>query len=177
MDASCMSNLYHVLRFVIDSMLRLAKGLPWIPRSWGPTLLGLLPVFVHLLSPASTVNAFSALTTRDVLCGSEPDCPKNWKESVKKRSQGECTVCELRLRISMNSCILQEPLFVSDVEAGSGAQRIIPAPLSPPITDARMYNPIGEAVDDARRAAIWAIRTEAESRCCWFFHTLNTDSS
>lgn len=48
----------------------------------------------------------------------------------------------------------KEPGRVYYVEAGSGAQRIIPAPLSPPITDARMYNPIGEAVDDARRAAI-----------------------
>ncbi|KAK6052778.1 hypothetical protein COOONC_09717 [Cooperia oncophora] len=49
----------------------------------------------------------------------------------------------------------KEPGRVFYVEAGSGAQRIVPAPLSPPLTDHQIYNPVGEMlVDDARRAAI-----------------------
>ncbi|PIO70074.1 hypothetical protein TELCIR_08084 [Teladorsagia circumcincta] len=49
----------------------------------------------------------------------------------------------------------REPGRIYYVEAGSGAQRIVPAPLSPPITDHQVYNPVGEIlVDDARRAAI-----------------------
>ncbi|KAK5985812.1 hypothetical protein GCK32_013261 [Trichostrongylus colubriformis] len=50
---------------------------------------------------------------------------------------------------------VKEPARIYYVEAGSGAQRIVPPPLSPPITDHQVYNPAGEVlVDDARRAAI-----------------------
>ncbi|KJH48545.1 hypothetical protein DICVIV_05341 [Dictyocaulus viviparus] len=51
--------------------------------------------------------------------------------------------------------IEKEPNRVYYVEAGSGAQRIVPAPLSNPITEQEMYNPLAQAyIDEARRAAI-----------------------
>ncbi|KAJ1369182.1 hypothetical protein KIN20_030588 [Parelaphostrongylus tenuis] len=61
----------------------------------------------------------------------------NWKGSELKRNQAEYI------------------LAISDVDAGSGARRIVPSPLSHPITDQELYNPVGPAyIDEARRAAI-----------------------
>ncbi|EYC35779.1 hypothetical protein Y032_0985g3289 [Ancylostoma ceylanicum] len=48
-----------------------------------------------------------------------------------------------------------EPGRVYFVEAGSGAQRIVPPPLSPPLTEQQIYYPLGQMlVDEARRAAL-----------------------
>ncbi|VDM52764.1 unnamed protein product [Angiostrongylus costaricensis] len=49
----------------------------------------------------------------------------------------------------------KEPARVYYVEADSGAQRVVPSPLSNPITDQELYNPLGPPhIDEARRAAI-----------------------
>ncbi|CAJ0606186.1 unnamed protein product [Cylicocyclus nassatus] len=41
------------------------------------------------------------------------------------------------------------------VEAGSGARRVVPPPLSPPLTEQQVYYPLGQMLaDEARRAAL-----------------------
>ncbi|ETN84501.1 hypothetical protein RB195_019215 [Necator americanus] len=48
-----------------------------------------------------------------------------------------------------------EPARVYFVEAGSGARRIMPPPISPPLTEQQVYYPLGQMlVDEARRAAL-----------------------
>ncbi|WKY02700.1 hypothetical protein Q1695_016174 [Nippostrongylus brasiliensis] len=49
----------------------------------------------------------------------------------------------------------KEPNRVFYIEAGSGAQRIVPPPLTPPITDQYAYNPFANrTMEEIRRAAI-----------------------
>uniref|UniRef100_A0A0K0CUV2 Uncharacterized protein n=1 Tax=Angiostrongylus cantonensis TaxID=6313 RepID=A0A0K0CUV2_ANGCA len=74
-----------------------------------------------------------------------------WKSAYKNR----LLLLLLKTHVDSLVCSLRIDVELMDVEAGSGAQRVVPSPLSNPITDREVYNPLGPAhIDEARRAAI-----------------------